>query len=337
MYHAGRLEVPVVNNLIEFYGIENSQIQSILIKNLSETIKNRNFDVSISFNHDHGQEFPSNRFNVLILWEPASVMPWQYKLENYSRFNLVIPMSKWRAEKLGIQQYAFHPYDADPSKIASPFSVRSGKIIMINAAKFSAGKSSLYGLRRETSKILHREFQGYDLFGADWDMNKSTEIRKRIAALRNSINAREGISVREFTSLLWYRYPEHRGFVKDKFEILSEYQLSLVIENDIDWITEKVFDSIFAGCIPVYVGPVLIREFRKLENCLIRCEPDARSIINRLKNLSDSELLEKKYAIFDFIQNYDFSEKGFWSSNHQWTRISNIIRANLERLDYLNS
>lgn len=48
----------------------------------------------------------------------------------------------------------------------------------------------------------------------------------------------------------------YRGTVTDKFEVLKRYKFSICFENSIfgGYITEKILDSIFAGCVPVYWG-----------------------------------------------------------------------------------
>ena len=50
----------------------------------------------------------------------------------------------------------------------------------------------------------------------------------------------------------------YRGPCDDKRETLSRYRFSFCYENSVEYpgyVSEKIFDSIFAGCIPVYLGP----------------------------------------------------------------------------------
>ncbi len=52
-------------------------------------------------------------------------------------------------------------------------------------------------------------------------------------------------------------FPSYRGEVKYKCETLSNYRFNICYENARDipgWITEKIFDSFFAGTVPVYWG-----------------------------------------------------------------------------------
>ena len=52
-------------------------------------------------------------------------------------------------------------------------------------------------------------------------------------------------------------FPSYRGPAKNKFEVLAKSRFCICFENAKDipgYITEKLFDSLFAGCVPVYWG-----------------------------------------------------------------------------------
>jgi len=310
---------------INFFGLKDDLAKALIAQELNKNVISRLDSVSVSFNHDPSFEFPQSDFRVLILWEPAAVMPWQYNRNNLSKFDLVIPMSSWRAKRLGIKEFAYHPYDSKGINPISPFTARRKGIVMVNSAKFSAGRSSLYGLRRAASKALEESEIDYSLFGSNWKMSRIMEIRKRFVALRNSIVASEEISWRELTSQLWYKYPEYSGWIDNKFEVLSQYDLSLVIENESDWITEKIFDSIYAGTVPVYVGPNLSDEFPLLGSCVIRADSTVEGVLAAVRSATSEQITLRKRAIETFVS--DQSENGidFWSPRIQWGRVSKII------------
>lgn len=315
-----------------FYGLKDPEARHIISKAINNISHARINRVSFSFNHDLSFGVPAGDCKVLILWEPASVMPWQYRERNLKKFDLVIPMSSWRAKNLGIKDYAFHPYDFTQAEITSPFKKRLNKVVMINSAKFSSGKNSLYGLRRVTSKYLHESNLDYSLYGTNWKMSRMMEIRKRVISLKNSMIARERFSLRELSSELFYSYPEYKGWVENKFEILSQFDISLVIENEADWITEKIFDSLIAGAVPLYVGPDLSKQFPQLNSCILKAEPNANGIYQRLVNVSEQELDEKRHAIESFVKDESLEGIKFWSSSNQWKKVAEISRNYLESL-----
>jgi hypothetical protein len=52
-------------------------------------------------------------------------------------------------------------------------------------------------------------------------------------------------------------FSSYRGPAKTKFEVLSQARFSICFENAKDipgYITEKIFDCLFAGCVPIYWG-----------------------------------------------------------------------------------
>lgn len=50
--------------------------------------------------------------------------------------------------------------------------------------------------------------------------------------------------------------PGYRGYAAIKYQTLSQYRYNLAIENSIeDWyISEKIFDALLCGCMPIYYG-----------------------------------------------------------------------------------
>lgn len=312
---------------INFVGFE-SEIATTAIEQNANCTDTEDLEICVSFNHHPSRNLPEADFRVLILWEPSAVMPWQYRKEIRERFELVIPMSSWRASNLGYEYFSFHPF-ATPNSYISPWKERNLKLVMINAAKFSAGPKSNYGLRRSASRLLCDSNYSYKLYGQDWQMSRREEVKKRIAALRNSIRGREKIDFSELTSHLFSKYPEYLGSVDDKIALLGEAEMSLVIENESDWVTEKVFDSICAGAVPIYVGPDLSRDFKELEQCLIRADEKAEDIVKTVKNVSQELLFSKKRAIDDYLKIYDDKGIAFWKPERQWNRVGIIIRNEL--------
>jgi hypothetical protein len=264
-------------------------------------------ELHFEFNFEKSRGKLPNKFNVLILWEPESVMPWQYKRSVLNKFDLIIPMSPWRAINLGIAHWAFHPSKIESISIDE--NLRNKNIVMVNAAKFSGSNKSFYGLRRKISKKLQSMNIGYELYGQNWHMKKSKELRERIWAVRKELLALNFPSLLEAFSEITYGYPEFLGPLDDKLSKLSEYRYSLVIENDPDWITEKLFDALSAKCVPIYIGPNLSR-FKLLSKCVIQLEPSVKAIEQFF--ISDNiDLYNLKKAAVDDFASYSEDLKLF--------------------------
>lgn len=61
----------------------------------------------------------------------------------------------------------------------------------------------------------------------------------------------------------WGQYNNARGLVQSKGDTYKNYKFSFSydnMKNQQGYITEKIFDSLVAGCVPVYIGAVNITD-----------------------------------------------------------------------------
>ncbi len=92
----------------------------------------------------------------------------------------------------------------------------------------------------------------------------------------------------------------YKGYVKEKINTLSKYKFAFCYENAKNipgYITEKIFDSFFAGVIPIYLGAPNIKDFIP-ENVFI--DRNAFADYNALYNYI-SLMSEERY--YDYINN----------------------------------
>ncbi len=109
-------------------------------------------------------------------------------------------------------------------------------LVMINSnIRPHSLKNEYYSERLKLIKYFSR-IPGFDLYGYFWDKRP-----------RHPFFFHYGKYVRHS----W------RGTTPDKVKTLSEYKFSLCLENCIypGFVSEKIFDSLAAGCIPIYLGP----------------------------------------------------------------------------------
>jgi hypothetical protein len=286
-----------------------AELKIALSKNFEEEIifldqNMRKSDVHFEFNYDKKNSKLLGKFNVLILHEPESVIPIQYKTKVLKKFQLVLPMGIWRSRNLLLDNWILHPrsWSAEDNLIQTIEDTRNRNLVMVNGNKFSANKKSLYGLRRKLSKNLFKLEVGFDLYGQNWQMSKTKELKERIWAIRKEISAFNFPSFKEAFSEFTYRYPGYKGPVDDKYNLLTKYKFALIIENEADYITEKIFDAIYSKCVPLYIGPDL-KELKDLNNCIVHISPSAKSIATFLKSDFTDEYLNKKRYIEYFINN----------------------------------
>jgi len=141
-----------------------------------------------------------------------------------------------------------------PQKIPEdiPFSKKDKLCVMISGNKTNRDSRELYSERLNAIRYFEKNHPNdFDLYGTNWDirtfrtfhrLNRFHFIRKILAEKR----------------------PSYRGVVNKKIDILSKYKFSFCYENAKDitgYITEKIFDSFFAGTIPIYLGAPNVKDF----------------------------------------------------------------------------
>lgn len=140
-----------------------------------------------------------------------------------------------------------------------------GFLVMINSNKLPRlYHNELYTKRLAAVEYFNR-FGEVDLYGPFWN-----EAPLRVGHTWMPYTARR------LQRALWQRWQHvrpnpiyqaareaSRGIAKSKSETLGRYKFALCFENQIvrGWMTEKIFDCLFAGAVPVYWGAPDITDF----------------------------------------------------------------------------
>ncbi len=84
-----------------------------------------------------------------------------------------------------------------------------------------------------------------------------------------------------------------------KLDTISSYKFTIAFENAIarDYVTEKFYDPLLAGSVPVYLGAPNIRDFAPGENCFIDASDwdDPESLARHILDVSGDEALYQSY------------------------------------------
>ncbi|CAB4572796.1 unannotated protein [freshwater metagenome] len=246
-----------------------------------------------------------NSRDVVILAEPEVVRPDLYSLKFLESTKYILPLGKYRANRLNLKYFINWPVELPKYKRAEK--TKNQKIAIVNEHKFSSSARSKYGLRRAVVKHFETNFPGkLDLYGVEWKVNRQTEMKRRLFALRNHKSI-ASIDFTETFSDLWRTYKSCVSHMHQDCELLSEYTASICIENDNDYISEKVWKSLYAGCPVIYVGPDLVYD-QNLKNCVIVANDNLDSIVRAFEKF-DSGLFEE-YSLkgLDFVHSINFEE-----------------------------
>lgn len=160
---------------------------------------------------------------ILILLEPPFVMPENYDPDLHRSFDYVFTY----CDDLVDHRKYFKYFYSQPEKMENPYrkSFSEKKLWSLVASnKDSATANELYSERRRAIDFFERfhPLQS-EFYGKGW----------------------EGSG-----------YKTYKGEIGNKLETLAAYKFCICYENGIlnGYITEKIFDCFFAGCIPVYLG-----------------------------------------------------------------------------------
>jgi hypothetical protein len=109
-------------------------------------------------------------------------------------------------------------------------------------------------------------------------------------------------------------FPSYRGAIKSKYEVLTKSRFSICFENARDirgYITEKIFDCFFAGCVPIYWGEPDIQEvipstcFIDFRDFLSFPDPYA-SLYEFIRDISEEKFLQYQYEARNFLSSPEF-------------------------------
>jgi hypothetical protein len=247
----------------------------------------------------------NNSRDVIILSEPEVVRPDLYSHKFLKTTKNILPLGKYRANRLNLEYFVNWPVELP--KYNKIIKTKNQKIAIVNEHKFSSSRRSKYGLRREVVRYFELNQPGkLDLYGVEWNVNKKTELKRRLFALRNH-KSFASIDVVETFSDFWRNYESSVGHMHQDCELLTEYSASICIENDNDYVSEKVWKSIYAGCPAIYIGPNLIYD-KKLKDCLMIADDNLESVVSKFEEFNLG--ITRDYAIkgLDFINSVDFQD-----------------------------
>ena len=115
-----------------------------------------------------------------------------------------------------------------------------------------------------------------------------------------------------------HKFPSYQGKVASKKEVLEKYKFAICYENARDisgYITEKIFDCFFAGCVPVYWGADNVSEHIPA-TCFIdkRNFKSYQDLYAFMSNMSDDDYLGYLQSIESYLNSekiYPFSADYF--------------------------
>ena len=208
---------------------------------------------------------------LLTVWEPPSVDETLHNPFFRSLFKKVVT---WESNKRGKAGYVHftHPVLKPMQKDLPSFKERALCAFMF-ANKSSSYKGELYSERMRAARFFDTKGESFGMYGRGWD----------------------GMG-----------FARYLGAVDDKVKTLSNYRFSICYENTGDvpgYITEKLFDSFAAGCVPIYLGAPDVADYVPKE-CFIDKRDFATydELYTFLEGMSETRYMEYVAAMKRFLE-----------------------------------
>ncbi|WP_417537728.1 glycosyltransferase family 10 domain-containing protein [Marinomonas sp.] len=196
--------------------------------------------------------------SYLLLFESELIRPDNWDDEKHQHFKKIFT---WNDSFVNDEKYIKFNF---PNKIP----VRKDNIVKVKLCTLIAGNKKsqhpleLYSKRVEAIRWFEKNHpEDFDFYGVGWDAYQFTGP-KYVKILNR---------IKPLGKILAPKFPSYKGKVKAKKDVLEQYRFVICFENARDipgYITEKIFDCFFSGCVPIYWGANNIREYIP-EDCFI--------------------------------------------------------------------
>ncbi|HNX75892.1 MAG TPA: glycosyltransferase family 10 [Candidatus Rifleibacterium sp.] len=221
----------------------------------------------------------------LLLFETDVILPRNWVMNNHKAFNKVFT---WNDSLIDNQKYFKINWTYVLPEIPDyQLETRTRFCSLISGNKSASHPLELYSERVATIRWFERHHPDlFDLYGIGWN---EFNLPGRRFIEQNPILKACSRLISRFAP----QFPSYRGKVINKNETLRDYRFSICYENARDipgYITEKIFDCLFAGCIPIYWGANNIATHIP-PDCFIdrRKFASHEELFNHMHNFSDSE------------------------------------------------
>ncbi len=228
------------------------------------------------------QKLPSKQDifkSYLMIFESELIRPDNWEMQKHQHFHKIFT---WKDDIVDNKKYIKFNFSQEILKqFNKDISKKEKLCTLIAGNKKNNHPLELYSKRLEAIRWFEENYpEDFEFYGIGWDEYRIEN--KYINFLFKKL---------KLLKLLKLNFPSYKGKVDSKKEVLEKYKFAICYENARDisgYITEKIFDCFFAGCVPVYWGDNNITEHIPKE-----CFVDKREfgsyekLYQYMKNMSD--------------------------------------------------
>jgi len=259
--------------------------------------------------------------SVLIRTEPRVVSPESYNQSRISDFDLITSMGTVD-EVSGEVMYWPQVFDENVSTVIDDWQGRQDGAVIVASDKISFVPGELYSLRRDVIFAIPH----IDLFGYQWDRPFHEKLLVMLMEISIALRSATPLSVKAARN--FFRRPtNYRGQVENKRATISSYKYCIVIENSATYVSEKLFDALFAGCIPIYVGPDL-ESFGFPAGLVIEVAANPSELAKGLETAKTKNVIAWDKLRLDYLKDPQTVQK--WKSENVFQAVFSRIQKALE-------
>lgn len=272
---------------------------------------NQNSPIDFELHLDSWRAPRNGVLAYLLMLETSQVSPANGNQTNLDRYKKIFTWNDELVDGIRFIKFNFpnpirvHPEDGFENRNRFCCLIAGNKTLSTNDER------NLYPERVKAIRWFEQHApQEFDLFGVDWNMP---------VLHRGLLGKVERRIFRVLDGLLKLRpFPSYRGRIEHKREVLARTRFSICYENVRDmpgYITEKIFDCFFSGCVPVYWGANNITEHIP-PDCFIdrRKFRDTGEVYAFLKAMPEQEFRGYQQRIAAYLRSdaaYPFSSEFF--------------------------
>ena len=332
------------------YGEYNNQFLRALQKSSFQISSLKEADILILINHSNSsyktfmKSGKTKKQCILIRIEPYSVFPAQYSKKITDKYGLIISVGYKEIDE-GRYYYVGYPYTylpnpnaqltkgtsaaqiIDSDEFEELFTLnnwlnRTILISLIASNKVSSTTNNNYGLRRNLAYSFSRST--LQIYGGLWDANFLEKINHRLRVVIHAIRNRTFPNPFGIYGSFFRRYNNFIGQIEDKQSFVKNSKFSLIVENSNSIVTEKLFDALINGSIPVYFGPQLNDMGIPGYKLSLVCTGSIKCLEEKISNISNDEVACYLEEMKKFLKSQSFL--GYWTEENVFNKIIQKIQ-----------
>ena len=246
---------------------------------------------------------------ILLIVENLFAYAGNLAYSRYAEFDAVLTYDE-HAVVRGIADKLNYAFDLPMSIDVAGYAKREKLACMIFGARRQTEKHFIYHRRLQTILFYEKKHPSdFDLYGRGWGQGS-----RMLQASHPQLHRR----LRKICYLPKIKHPSWKGEVLRKREVISKYRFCYCYENTMDipgYITEKMFDVMMAGTVPIYLGHSDVSRFIPATCFINRDDFGSESeLYQYISSMDETQYLEYVQAIHDFLlsdQSYPFSNACF--------------------------